>query len=202
MTALWVVVAALTAGLVFLTLVLAGAVRRLDDLRREVQATNALVAGLTPAETEHVASGLPVGVPAPAFEARRLDGAPFSSSIMAGSRHLVAFVDPGCVACDGLVPDLLRAAAAGEVPPAALVAPAADAWPERWGAGDADRAVVLRDDGAVLDGFRVGFTPQIFVLDEGGAVAAQGAADGMSAVRSLLREAEELRIVVPGTDDA
>jgi hypothetical protein len=208
MTGLWLAVAALTVTVVFLALVLAAAVRRMDGLRAEVAA---LSERLDPAEgvadgLVHPASGLPVGAAAPVVDAERMGGGRWSSSAWMGRRHVVAFADPGCVACDDLVPSLVAGAAAGEVPGTVVVGAAAPgAWPAAWRApsGAEDRVVVLDDaDGSVAASFDSGFTPHVFVVDEGGAITAQGPADSLDAVLTLVRESEGIRIVRPGASGA
>lgn len=211
MTGLWIAVVVLAAAVAFLALVLAAAVRRIDGLRAEVAAMSER---LDPADgavdvdapLEHPSSGLPVGAAAPAIEAERMDGGRWSSSTWAGRRHVVAFADPGCRACDDLVPALVAGAAAGEVPGTLVIgASASGAWPTAWAPPSSaeDRVVVLDDeDGSVAAAFDSGFTPHVFVVDEGGAITAQGPADSLDAVRTLVRESEGIRIVRPGASGA
>jgi hypothetical protein len=208
MTGLWIAVVVLALAVVFLALVLAAAVRRMDALRAEVAA---MTERLDPADGAggglvHPPSGLPVGAAAPVVEGERVEGGRWSSSAWAGRRHVVAFADPGCLACEDLVPALLAAAAAGDVPGTVVVGAAAPgAWPATWRSpsGADDRIVVLDDDdGAVAAAFDSGFTPHVFVVDEGGAVTAQGPADTLDAVRTLVRESEGIRIVRPGASGA
>jgi hypothetical protein len=207
-TGLWVAVAVLGIALVFLALVLAAAVRRIDGLRAEVAALSerldppdGLEGGLV-----HPASGLPVGAAAPVVEGERIDGGRWSSSAWAGRRHVVAFADPGCLACEDLVPALLEGAAAGEVPGTVVIGDASSgAWPATWSPplGADDHVVVLADVGGEMAGaFDSGFTPHVFIVDEGGAVTAQGPADTLDAVRALVRESEGIRIVRPGASGA
>ena len=200
MTGLWAAVTALALAVVFLALVLAAAVRRIDGLRAEVAA---LSERLDPPDgpvtgVAHPPSGLPVGTAAPVVEGERVGGGRWSSTEWAGRTHLVAFADPGCLACGDLVPGLV----AGAVAPTVVIGEAAaGSWPAEWRppAGAEDRVVVLDDvDGAMAAAFDSGFTPHVFVIDEGGAVTAQGPADSLDAVRALLRESEGIRIVRPG----
>jgi len=208
MTGLWIAVAVLGSTVVFLALVVAAVVRRLDALRVEVAALSERLDPTDGGEggIVHPASGLPVGTAAPAVEGERLDGGRWSSSAWAGRRHVVAFADPGCLACEDLVPALLAGAAAGEVPSTVVVGAAAPgAWPPAWAppSGAADRVVVLLDvDGQVAAAFDSGFTPHVFVVDEGGAVTSQGPADTLDGVRTLVRESEGIRIVRPGASGA
>jgi hypothetical protein len=194
-TALWIAVAVLGVGIVFTALALAGAVRRIDELRKEM---NALASATS--EIEHPASGLPVGSSAPAFEADRLDGERFASSELEGRKHLVVFAEPGCAACHVLVPDLVRAAT---LPPTVVsLGRGSEPWPDDWHPpAGADIAVVRDPDGTVAEAFHAGFTPHVFVIDEGGAVSAQGPADSLDAVRTLLREADAIQIVMTESAD-
>lgn len=204
MTGLWIAVAALGLAVVFLALVLAAAVRRMDGLRAEVAA---LSERLDPPDgavrgVAHPPSGLPVGAAAPVVDGERIDGGRWSSAAWAGRKYLVAFADPGCLACDDLVPALV----AQDVAPTVVVgATDPGAWPVNWRppSGAVDRVVVLADAGGeVAAAFDSGFTPHVFVVDEGGAVTAQGPADSLDAVRTLLRESEGIRIVRPGASGA
>ena len=204
MTGLWAAVTALALAVVFLALVLAAAVRRVDGLRADVAALSERLDPPDGAVTgiAHPPSGLPVGAAAPVVEGERVGGGRWSSTEWAGRTHLVAFADPGCLACDDLVPGLV----AGAVAPTVVIGEAAaGSWPAEWRppAGAEDRVVVLDDaDGAMAAAFDSGFTPHVFVIDEGGAVTAQGPADSLDAVRALLRESEGIRIVRPGVGGA
>jgi hypothetical protein len=208
MTGLWIAVGVLAVALVFLSFVLAAMVGRLDALRAEVATLSERFDPMdgTGEPLVHPASGLSVGTVVPTIEAERLDGGRWSSSTWEGSRHVVAFADPGCLACDDLVPALVAGAVAGDVPRTVVVGAAAPgAWPVAWRPppGAEERVVVLEDaDASVAAAFDSGFTPHVFVVDEGGAVTAQGPADSLDAVRALVRDAEGIRIVRPGARDA
>jgi hypothetical protein len=185
-----VVVAALVVVVAFLGLALAGLVRTVEGLRRRVDALE----GSTP--IHHVAAGLPVGAPVPAFEAKTARGTTFRSAALAGQRHVIALADPVCEACEQLVPALLSSADAGELPRCVVVVAGPDAgtWTEPAEA-EGGAILVLDPDALVADAFGSDFTPHAFVVDEGGSVAAQGPAGDLAAVRRLLRDAEGLRIV-------
>jgi hypothetical protein len=207
-TGLWIAVGLLAVVVVFLSLVLAALVRRTEALRSDIAA---LSQRLDPADgpadgLEHPSSGLPVGSAAPEVVGDRVDGVRWSSAAWAGRKFVVALADPGCLACDDLVPSLIAAAGAGDVMSTVVVgAPVPDGWPEGWRppSGAEDRVVVLIDvEGTIGEAFDSGFTPHVFVVDEGGAVTAQGPADSLDAVRSLLRESEGIRIVRPGAAGA
>ena len=53
----------------------------------------------------------------------------------------------------------------------------------------------------VSDAFRVEVSPHIFVIDEGGAIVAQGGAASLEDVEALVREGRGIQ-VLPGADDA
>ncbi len=201
MTALWIVAVVSLLAAAFLGLALAGVVRRLDELRREVDDLRREQVVL--AEAAHVEGGLPVGSTAPSFDAPLERGGRFSSSDLNGSAHLVVFADPTCEACEELVPGLLDAAADGAVPPVVIVGEAGKVWPAGWtpAEGTEDRVGVVRDEGGrIAAAFGSGFSPHVFVVDEGGFVTAQGSAGTLAAVRELLRDAEGIRIV-PSEDE-
>jgi hypothetical protein len=182
---LWIAVGVLTAAVVFLLLALNGATRTVSALRRTLDGQDD-VGGVV-----HPASGLPVGSAAPTIESVAADGAHVMATAMRGRRHLVVFADPGCAACQTLVPPLL--ALSGRVP-VALVTRVETALPLGWRAGPDDLVVADPTEG-IADAFKVGFTPHVFVVDAGGAIAAQGPADTVEMVEHLLREAEGVRIV-------
>jgi hypothetical protein len=185
-----VVAAGLVAVVTFLGLALAGLVRTVEGLRRRVDALEA-----SP-PVQHPAAGLPVGAPAPVFHATTARGASFRSATLAGRRHVIALADPGCEACERLVPDLLAGAQAGELPTCVIVVAGPDAGTWTVPPGAEERAILVLDPGTlVADAFGSGFTPHAFVVDEGGSVAAQGPAWDLTAVRRLLREAEGVHIL-------
>jgi hypothetical protein len=184
------VAAGLIAAVVFLGLALAGLVRTVDGLHRRLATLEAS------APVHDVPTGLSVGAAAPSFEARTPLGTSFRSAALAGRRHVVAFADPGCEACEHLVPDLLSGAEAGELPPCVVLIAGTDAGVWTGPAGAEDRAILVLDPEAVVaDAFGSAFTPHAFVIDEGGSVAAHGPAEDVTAVRGLLRQAEGVRIV-------
>jgi len=184
------VVAALVVVVAFLGLALAGLVRTVEGLRRRV----AVLEDAAP--VHQPAAGLPVGAPAPAFEAKTLRGTTFRSVALSGHRHVIALADPACAACEHLVPALLSSADAGELPPCVVVVTGPDAgtWTEPEGA-EGRALLVLDPDALVANAFGSDFTPHAFVVDESGSVAAQGPAGDLAAVRILLREGEGLHIV-------
>ena len=189
----WVVAAVLGVALVWLGLALAGAVRELAALRERVEALEGAAGPI------HLDGGLPIGSPEPAWSLTAPDGALVTSSLLGGRRHLVMFADAECRACDEVVPAVVRAAAAGALPPTALVGRGRpDATPAGWRADDPARVVAgVERDREVSDAFRVEVSPHVFVIDEGDAVVAQGGAGSLADVEALVRGARGIQIV-PG----
>jgi hypothetical protein len=187
----WIVAAVLGIALVWIGLALAGAVRELAALRERVEALESAGAPI------HLDGGLPIGSAEPSWAVTAPDGAVVASSALAGRRHLVVFADADCRACDELVPAVVRAAAAGSLPPLALVGRGRpEATPSSWRAEDLARVVTGVETGReVSDAFRVEVSPHVFVIDEGDAVVAQGGAVTLADVEALVRGADGIRIV-------
>ena len=180
----------LATVVLFLGLALAGLVRTVDTLRRRVVSLEAS------AQVIHAASGIAVGASAPAFHASTPSGAVIRSTSYAGRRFVLALADPGCAACERLVPDLLSDDAAG-LPPRVVAVIGPEANGSSWTSiPSRDDAVLLIDPEArIAEAFGSTVTPQVFVVDEGGSVAARGPADDLAAVGRLVREADGLLIV-------
>jgi len=193
----WILAAVLGVALLWLGLALAGAVRELAVLRERVDALELASAPI------HLDSGLSIGSPEPAWSLTTPDGSAVASATLAGRRHLVLFADADCRACDDVVPAVVRAAAAGALPPLALVGRGRpDATPEGWRGNDRARVVAgVERNREVSDAFRVEVSPHVFVIDEGEAVVAQGGAVTLADVEALVRGAEGIRIVPGGSDD-
>ncbi len=192
----WIVVGALGAVVAWLGLALVGAVRELADLRARVAALE------EPPGDEHVrlADGLPVGAPSPGWSVVALDGRVHTSADHRGRRHLVLFADAECAACVELIPAVLGAAADAAVPPTVVIG--RGVLPPAW-ADHADGArltVGMERDGEVSHAFRTEISPHLFVIDEGGFVAAQGGPLSLGDVLTLIREAGPLRIVTGAID--
>ena len=185
----WVLVAVLTVVVVWIGLALLGAVRALAELRGRIEALEAA------AEPLHLAEGLPVGAPAPPWTIIGRNG-DITSGELDGRRHLVVFADADCRACDDLVPALVGAAAGRDVPPVVLVGRGdVDATPAGWFGADVRTGVERA--GVVSAAFDVAERPHVFVIDEGGAVVAQGGAVTVDDVAALVRASDGIRIV-PG----
>ena len=189
----WIVAVALAVALVWLGLALAGAARELAALRERVDALEGASVPI------HLDGGLPIGNAEPAWSLLTPEGSSVASSSFTGRRHLVVFADADCRACDELVPAVVRAAAAGALPPLALVGRGRpDDTPPAWRCSDPERVVVgVERAREVSDAFRVEASPHVFVIDEGDAVVAQGGAVTLADVELLVRDANGIRIV-PG----
>jgi hypothetical protein len=192
----WIAVGVLSALVIWLGFALMGAVRELADLRARVAALEA------PPDRELVrlADGLPVGAPSPGWSVVAPDGRVHTSTEHRGRRHLVLFADADCAACIELLPTVVGAAADQVVPPTVVIGRGAlpPAWTDHV---DGVRVTVGTDRGGeVSRAFRTEISPHLFVIDEGGFVAAQGGPLSLGDVRTLIREAGELRIVTGAFD--
>jgi hypothetical protein len=182
----WVLLAVLAAVVVWLVLAMIGLVREVAALRAELR-------GLTERPIE-LGGGLPIGSVEPAWTIETGAGA-IASSAYAGRRHVLMFADADCRACDDLVPEVARATAGRALPPVVVVGPDGTDLPSSWtGPGMAAGREHARD---VSDAFRVDVSPHVFVLDEGGAVVAQGGAMTLADVEALVHDGQATRIV-PG----
>jgi len=129
-------------------------------------------------------AGLPVGLPAPAFELPGLDGVPVTLAQLRapGRPVLLLFTDPGCGPCNALLPEVrgwqrdLTVAVISR------------------GGADANRAkaeehsiarVLLQDDREVANAYACPATPTAVLVDADGRIA-QPAAPGAEAIRALL----------------
>jgi len=181
---LWIAVVVLSAVVVFLVLALAGATRTVASLRRTLD-QNATEDGVRPS------TGLPVGSVALPIQGIGPRGTPASAAALSGRRHLVVFADPGCAACETLIPLLL---AGVDHIPVVLVGRSEAGWPEPWHPTNGD-IVVFDPDELIADAYGVGFTPHVFVVDEGGSIAAQGPADSIQMVERLRDQAAAIQII-------
>jgi hypothetical protein len=194
-----IAVGVLAVALVFVALVLAGVVRSMAELGRRVTALE------EDATWPHrLAGGLSIGAPAPSLDLETVDGGRFRSVALSGRSHVIALADPGCEACEDLVPELLSAAAAERVPPVVAIAGSSRV-PDGWfpPVGATGIAVVgLDPDGTAAEAFGSGFTPHVFIVDAGGSIAAHGPASSLADVGRLIRDADGIGIVAQGAADA
>jgi hypothetical protein len=187
MTAIgWVLLAVLAAAVVWLVFAMIG-------LLREVAVLRAAIGALTQGPIE-LAAGVSVGTLAPAWTIDT-PGGEVASSAFEGRRHVMVFADAECRTCDALVPDVVHAAGDRALPPVVVIGREGSDLPDAWrGPG----VVAGREHGSeVSDAFGVDVSPHVFVLDEEGAVVAQGGAMTLGDVEALVRDAQGIRIV-PG----
>ena len=187
----WTVVLLLFALVLWLGFALIALIRTQAGLRARIED---LEAAITPIRLE---GGLPVGRTAPDWLITAADGASIAAASFTGTRHVLLFADSSCRACDDVVPAAVAAAAAGELPPVIVIAHEDDAailasWGGRW-------TGVERGD-VVSEAFRVEVSPHLFVIDEGGAIVAQGGAATIADVHAIVREGRGIQ-VLPETDD-
>ena len=180
----WVLVAVLVMVVVWLLLALSGATRTIASLRESD------AVGSQP--PHHLSSGLPAGTRAPAIDGLGHD--------LAGSRHLVTFVDPDCAACDSLVPALIGAAGGRQVPQTVLVSRGTPTeHPAAWLDTGPRAHLLMEEASTVTDAYRVDVTPTSFLVDEGGIIVAGGPTGTIDDVMTLVGDVEGVRIA-PGTE--
>ncbi len=187
----WVVVALLFALVLWLGFALIALVRTQAGLRARIEDLEAAIAPI------RLEGGLPIGRTAPGWQITTSEGGSLAAASLAGTRHILLFADTSCGACDEVVPAAVDAAANGLLPPVVVIVREDGApMPSSW---EGPRTGVEHGD-EVSEAFRVEVSPHLFVIDEGGAIVAQGGAGTLSDVESLVREARGLQ-VLPETDD-
>lgn len=186
----WLAMSVLATAVVLIALALVGAVRELQELRARIDAL-----GTRDAPRRE----LPVGAPVPVWRIATADGEVVSSSTFDARRHVLLFADAACRACDDLVPEVVRLAGAGSIPPVAVIGQGdAASTPASWRVADVRVRVGAERGDEVSAAFGVDITPTAVVVDEGGAVVARGSVATMDDVRGLLRQADGVRIVAAG----
>jgi hypothetical protein len=187
----WIVVALFFALVLWLGFAMIALVRTQAGLRARIEDLEASIAPV------RIAGGLPVGRTAPDWVIATDDGGSLTASSFTGTRHMLLFADATCAACDEVVPAVIRAADDGDVPPVVVIGRDGDDLPASWGG---PRTGVEHGD-EVSAAFRVEVSPHIFVIDEGGAIVAQGGAASLEDVEALVREGRGIQLL-PGADDA
>jgi hypothetical protein len=186
----WLAMSVLAIAVVWIALALVGAIRELQELRARIDA---------PGTRDAPRRELPVGAPVPVWRIATADGEVVSSSTFDARRHVLLFADAACRACDDLVPEVVRLAGAGSIPPVAVIGPGdAASTPASWRVADVRVRVGAERGEEVSAAFGVDITPTAVVVDEGGAVVARGPVATMDDVRGLLRQADGVRIVAAG----
>jgi hypothetical protein len=187
----WLAMSVVAIAVVWIALALVGAVRELQELRARIDALGT--------RDDATRRELPVGAPVPVWRIATADGEVVSSSTFDARRHLLLFADAACRACDDLVPEVVRLAGAGTIPPVAVIGQGdAALTPGSWRVADVRVRVGAERGDEVSAAFGVDITPSAIVVDEGGAVVARGPVATMDDVRGLLRQADGVRIVAAG----
>jgi peroxiredoxin len=187
----WVVVAVFFAMVLWLGFAMVALVRTQAGLRARIEDLEASIAPV------RVAGGLPVGRTAPDWVIATDDGSSLAASSLAGTRHVLVFAAASCAACDEVVPAVIRAAEEGDVPPVVVIGRDGEDLPASW--NGPRTGVEHADDMSAA--FHVEVSPHVFVIDEGGAIVAQGGAASLEDVEALVREGRGIQ-VLPGDDDA
>jgi len=188
----WIVVVLLFALVLWLGFALIALIRTQAGLRARIEDLEASIAPI------RLDGGLPVGRTAPDWEIAAADGGSLAATSLAGTRHVLLFADTSCRACDDVVPAAVAAAEAGTLPRVVVIARDADSemppsWSGPW--------TGVEHQGDVSAAFRVDVSPHLFVIDEGGAIVAQGGAATLTDVEALVREGQGIQ-VLPEVEDA
>ena len=175
--ALWIAVLVLAAITTLLTLVVSGLVQTLDELR----VVDTALRSFGP-------KGLPVGSIAPPVSGTMPDGTEFDPAALVGRTHLVAFVSPDCAPCEPLLRDLSDRSRTKGLPPTIVVTRRSSKdQPALAGLMDREDVIVLSErEDELSDRYRTHTTPHVFVVDEAGAIRAQGVANSVDSVRELI----------------
>jgi len=188
----WIVVVLLFALVLWLGFALIALIRTQAGLRARIEDLEASIAPI------RLDGGLPVGRAAPDWEIAAADGGSIAATSLAGTRHVLLFADTSCRACDDVVPAAVAAAEAGTLPSVVVIARDEDtemppSWSGPW--------TGVEHQGDVSAAFRVDVSPHLFVIDEGGAIVAQGGAATLTDVEALVREGQGIQ-VLPEVEDA
>lgn len=187
----WIAVVVLFALVLWLGFALIALIRTQAGLRARIED---LEASMGPIRLE---GGLAVGRTAPDWTIATADGASLAAASLAGRRHVLLFADTSCRACDEVVPAAVAAAAAGSVPPVVVIAREdGGAMPASW----AGRWTGVEHGDEVSSAFRVDVSPHLFVVDEGGAIVAQGGAATLADVEALVREGRGIQVLREADD--
>jgi hypothetical protein len=187
----WAVVAVLFVVVLWLGFALIALIRTQAGLRARIEDLESTIAPI------RLEGGLPVGRTAPDWEIATVDGGSLAAASLTGTRHILLFADTSCRACDDVVPAAVAAAEEGALPPVVVVAREGNAMmPASW----AGRWTGVEPGDEVSEAFRVEVSPHLFVIDEGGAIVAQGGAASIDDVEALVREAAGIQVLPGGSD--
>lgn len=178
MTAAWeAVIAILVIAVMTIAVLLMIVLRRIESVLSRVDGWLA-----TP---EVRPPGLQPGTRVHPFAAERQDGRPFSDEDLLGTRQMVIFMKADCLACRGLARELTRPALDTIALGDRVHIVVRDAH-ERDRLGlDPSVDIVFQHDGVLAWAFRSSATPQAFVINEDGVIAAAGFPAGVDNVREL-----------------
>jgi hypothetical protein len=187
----WIAVALLFALVLWLGFAMVALIRTQAGLRARIED---LEASIGPIRLE---GGLPVGRTVPDWRIATADGGSLGAAALAGTRHVLLFADTTCRACDEVVPAAVAAAAGGVLPPVVVIAHEEDAdMPASW----VGPRTGVEHAGEVSAAFHVDVSPHLFVIDEGGAIVAQGGAASLADVEALVREGRGIQVLPEAGD--
>jgi len=153
---------------------------------RILKRLDALESGAEPPAWDDAGAGLPVGLPAPAFELPGLDGVPVSLDQLRkpGRPVLLLFTDPACGPCNALLPEAGRWQRERDLTVAVVSRGGAEA--NRAKAQEHGIArLLLQEEREVATAYACPATPTAVLVDAAGRIA-QPAAPGAEAIRALL----------------
>jgi peroxiredoxin len=177
---------ALLAALVgWLSLVVLGLIRLVDDFDRRLTVVSMAMPGRIGR------TGLKVGSVAPSFEAPSLVGGRVSSADWLGKEHLVLFAHPGCPPCETLVGTFGETINRWKFPPMIIVSEGepgshSEAWRQVC-SSSGDVVVALQNRSSIARQFETFITPHLFVLAPDGTVRAQGVASTPEEMKAMLK---------------
>jgi methylamine dehydrogenase accessory protein MauD len=174
----------LVAVIAFGTVVLYQLLRQYGRLLLRVEALEAKAGAGAAAP-----AGLPVGSPAPVFELTSLDGgrATLETLGAGGTPTLLLFVEPGCGACDSLLPDVAAWQREYHDRLSVVLVSRGSAETRTRIAGHAIRTALVQRAREVSDAFQIAAMPGAVLVKNG--VIASPVASGPDAVRALVTQA-------------
>lgn len=179
-TALLVSNVVLWLALLGVAFLLLGALRAVAVLRRRLDELEAT----TPNRVGR--SGLKPGTPAPDFTLPSAAGPDVSLRDFTGRRVLLVFTQTGCGPCQGVLPELNRVQADGELQ--VVVVNHGEPGPTREWAAEADARfpVLVQETYQVSRSYQVYATPFAFLIDGGGVVRSKGIANSRQQIGFVL----------------
>jgi thiol-disulfide isomerase/thioredoxin/uncharacterized membrane protein YphA (DoxX/SURF4 family) len=161
---------------------------RLDAVEASLAQAGVHTAPSAPSPVAVPQAGLPVGVPAPAFQLDRLDGVTTASAelLALGKPLALVFVDPHCGPCTALLPELERWHwdLAHRVTLAVITSGTIDANNSKL-AGRGLAHVLVQQDREVSEAYRAFGTPSMVIVEADGTVGSP-VGGGRDAIRRLM----------------